>query len=128
MTMRFAKLAFALIAMGMSFGATANVFTQEVYGVAWTYTVTNGMATVGEGVSGKTAIHRDTSGGITIPSSLGGYPVVDIAQYAFQGCRYITSVAISDSVTNISFAAFNSCDSLQRHLQNLLIKECLTFV
>ena len=113
MKMKFAKLAFALIAMVMSFGVKANVFTQEVHGVVWSYTVTDGMVTVGEGVLGKTAIDRGTSGGITIPSSLGGYPVVDIALRAFQGCRYITSVAISDSVTNISSAAFSSCDSLQ---------------
>ena len=35
-----------------------------------------------------------------------------IADYAFRGCRSLTSITIPDSVTSIGYAAFTICKSL----------------
>ena len=44
---------------------------------------------------------------LTIPDS-----VTNIGDYAFCGCKSLTSVAITDSVTNIGYAAFSGCSGL----------------
>ena len=49
--------------------------TEIVDGIKWTYTVTDGKASVGGGSSSSTAVPKTTSGAIIIPSTIGGYPV-----------------------------------------------------
>ena len=71
----------------------------------YTYEVDNGEATV-------TRVSSYISGDITIPSTLGGYPVTSIADYAFDECSSLTSVTIGNSVTSIGDAAFYYCSSL----------------
>ena len=83
-----------------------------VNGVTWTYTVTNGKATVGSGSSSSPAVSTSTTGAITIPSKLGGKPVTSIGGYAFSGCSGLTSVTIPDSVTGIGGYAFSGCIGL----------------
>ena len=51
-------------------------------------------------------------GAIAIPSSLDGYPVVAIGDYAFFGVTNLTAVEIPDSVTSIGQYAFYGCTSL----------------
>ena len=76
----------------------------EVYGYYY-YEVYNGEATV-------TGVSSSISGDITIPSTLGGYPVTNIGDYAFECCDDLTSVTIPDSVTSIGEGAFFGCSSL----------------
>ena len=52
------------------------------------------------------------SGNIVIPSTLGGYPVVRINEYAFRGLTGITGIVISDTVLEIGHLAFSNCTSL----------------
>ena len=68
---------------------------------------------VNEGLTGCTITGYAGSGGeISIPSTLGGYPVTEIGWGAFEGCINITSVVIPNSVTKITAYAFARCTSL----------------
>lgn len=96
-----------LFASISAFGLTATVD-----GIKWTYTVSNGNASVGGGTSSTPAVSTSTSGAITIPSKLGGYSVTSIGKYAFYNCTSLTSVTIPDSVTIIESAAFYGCSGL----------------
>ena len=49
---------------------------------------------------------------ISIPATLGGYPVTTIGDSAFYNCSSLTSVAIPSSVTSIGHQAFFGCSSL----------------
>ncbi|MBO7207128.1 MAG: leucine-rich repeat domain-containing protein, partial [Kiritimatiellae bacterium] len=79
--------------------------TETVNGIPWEYTVSNGKATV-------TDVPETVSGSVTVPSTLGGYPVMSIGDYAFHNYRSLTSVTIPDSVTSIGEDAFWYCRSL----------------
>ena len=81
--------------------------TETVNGVEWTYTVSDGKALVG-----STAIPDTTTGHITIPSTLGGYHVTSIRNYAFYNCSRLTGVTIPDSVASIGDYAFFGCSGL----------------
>ncbi len=114
--------------------------TVTIDGITWTYTVSNGEVSIGGGSYSSTAISTITTGPIVIPSTLGGYPVRSIGDYAFYycssyycssltsvtlpdgvksignaafwGCSELTAVTIPNSVTNIGFWAFNDCPKL----------------
>ncbi|MBQ3097562.1 MAG: leucine-rich repeat domain-containing protein, partial [Kiritimatiellae bacterium] len=83
--------------------------TQYVDGITWTYTVANGKASIGNGSSASRAVSVLTSGGVTIPDSLGGCPVVSIRSCAFDNCSSLTSVTVPSSVTSIDSYAFPGC-------------------
>lgn len=81
--------------------------TATVNGIKWTYTVSNGTATVGGGIREITAVPTNTSGAIVIPSKLGGYPVTGIADEAFYWCCGLKSVTIPASVARIAETVFS---------------------
>ncbi len=70
-----------------------------------TYSVENGKATI-------TGHNGEISGELVIPSTLGGYPVTSIGNWALNGRSGLTSVTIPDSVTNIGGSAFKNCTGL----------------
>ena len=90
----------------LPFGGYAE--TEMVNGITWTYTVSNGKASLVQ-----RAVPQSTTGAITIPTTLGGNPVTSIESYAFSGCSGLTSVAIPDSVTSIESYAFSGCSGLR---------------
>lgn len=69
----------------------------------YTYSVSEEKATI-TGYDGP-------GGNVTIPSTLGGYPVTTIANSAFY-CSTLTAVTIPDSITTIEQFAFGECDYL----------------
>ncbi len=88
--------------------------TETVDGITWYYEVSGGEASLGyyDYECYNPAISTSTTGAITIPSTLGRYPVTSIGFRAFSGCSGLTSVTIPDSVTSIGEDAFSGCSGL----------------
>jgi len=84
--------------------------TEEVDGIAWTYSTKDGQSVIQGGRS--TAVPTSTVGAIEIPSSLGGCPVTGIGKSAFNGCNGLTSIIVPDSLVRIESFAFSGCSSL----------------
>ena len=94
-------------------GKGAGISKETVDGVTWRYKTVDGNAVIERRhPQFCAAISVSTTGELTIPSSLGGYPVTCIGEYAFYKCSKLTSVAIPNSVTNIEGCAFGKCDGL----------------
>lgn len=101
-----AAIPFANIS-NIMFKASATVTTEGYY----TYEISNGEATI-------TAVDSNISGKITVPTTLGNYPVTNIDEYAFYECDSITTVTISGEVVNIGANAFGYCDNLKSVIIN----------
>ncbi len=89
------------VAPGESFSIVADADSSGDY----TYTVSKRKATITD---------YNTSSGlktIYIPSTLGGYPVVEIGKDAFVWCS-AEKIIIPDSVTTIGDRAFSGCENL----------------
>lgn len=78
--------------------------TDTVDGVAWSYSVADGAATV----TGA----EPAEGTLAIPAELGECPVTGIASNAFDGCVGVTDVVVPGTVTNIGRYAFHKCTGL----------------
>ena len=104
-----------VIAFSMLFMVNAYAAWETVDGVTWKYTVSDGKASVGgDDYNSELAVSRSMAGKITIPASLGGYPVTMIGRGAFSECTLLTEVVIPDSITIIGDFAFRDCKSLTR--------------
>lgn len=71
----------------------------------YTYSVSGGEATI-------TDVDTSISGRITVPSSLGGYPVTKIYEWAFSDCDNITAVTVGSNIKTIGRGAFSYCENL----------------
>jgi hypothetical protein len=69
------------------------------------YTIADGQVTITD--------YAGFGGVVTIPESIDGDPVTDIATNAFGSNGEVTGVTIPDSVTNIGDAAFANCSVLE---------------
>ena len=72
----------------------------------YTYQIVNGEVRI-------ISFDKSVTGDITIPPSLGGYPVRTIFQYAFAECK-LTGVTIPDTVTFLDVYSFRNSTSLAR--------------
>ena len=106
---RMKRLLAAVLALAV---ATAQAETETVNGYTWTYYRINDDTAVIQGTYSSCAISPAPTGGVTIPSTLGGKPVTSIGNWAFVGCSGLTRVTIPDSVTSIGGYAFSDCSGL----------------
>ena len=90
----------------------AETQTATVDGITWTFTVQDGHAILGGGRRTVRAVDSRTSGNITVPSTLGGYPVTAVGNYAFYDCSGLTGVSLPATVTTIGKDAFNGATAL----------------
>ena len=95
-------LAFALL-LGCcpAISLQAHAVTEDYY----EYSVDNDAATIAR-------VDTSISGDITIPDTLGGYPVTAIADGAFSRCTKITGITIGNNITAIGSNAFRNCTAL----------------
>lgn len=91
------------------------VYTTTVYTVQaqFKYDVIDGRAVISDTMQ--------TSGVVSIPSVIDGYPVNEIPNGVFSGLSELTSVTIPDSVTSIGDSAFSGCSGLT----SVTIPECV---
>ena len=54
----------------------------------------------------------NADGELTIPDTLGGYPVTTIDDYAFSGCSSLTKITIPEGVKSLGEYAFSGCTGL----------------
>ena len=89
--------------------------TQEVDGVLWHYSETNGVATIlnKSGDAYVAAVDGSLKGTLTIPSMLGSSVVYRIGERAFAGCSSVTNIVIPLGVTSIGNCAFAGCTGLK---------------
>ncbi len=97
-------LTVALMLTVLPFGLFA-VPTSAATSGYYTYSVINGKASI-------TDCDTSISGNIVIPSTLGGYPVTNIGDYAFSTCDSVKSITVPNSVISIGEGAFSPCESL----------------
>ena len=101
------KLTMLVVMLFMAVSAKAA--SEEVDGVTWYYeTFSDGDKSCARIISGPVKY----AGDLTIPVSVGGYPVAEIKSSAFSGCSELTSVKIPSSVTSVGNSAFSGCSGL----------------
>ena len=132
------QLSFALLALCYSSTVNAEapkgrLCSDVIDGISWTFQITDeDTAVVGGWNDDPYAISSKTEGNIVIPDSFRGCPTVYIGWCAFSGRKYITSVSIPNTVTNIGIGAFNECKKLSsirwpselKEIRNTAFAEC----
>ena len=104
------KRLLALLVAAVS-SATPLMADEETVGrYTWTYSIEDDTAVIVNGANA--AISPEPTGAVTVPATLGGYPVTSIGFGAFFGCSGLTSVTIPNSVTSIDDSAFSGCSGL----------------
>ena len=99
----FKRLLMLLFLFTLPAALVAQTYTNN-YGI-WSYT------TDGNGTCTLTG-YTGSGGAVTTPSTINGYPVTSIGNFAFNSLSSLTIVTIPDSVTSIEGFAFNECFSL----------------
>ena len=108
-------LTVVLVAVGYISHAAINpqdLKTEIIDGLAWSYVVEDGYASVTSWNMG-TAIDPQTTGEVSVPNSLGGFPVKVIGSYAFYQMKGVTSLTIPEGVEIIDFYMCRGCTGLK---------------
>ena len=96
-------MSLVFICLGLT---AAPLYAQTLTQGNYTYMVNDGKAII-------TGFNSSYSGALTVPGSLGGYPVTEILEYAFYECMGLTSVTLPAGVTSIGPMAFYNCGGLK---------------
>jgi len=91
---------FFLLVLQMVFSSQVQAAQEGDY----TYSVTYGKATI----TGYTGV----GGAVTIPDTLGRFPVTSIGDKAFYCCNSLTNISLPQGVISIGIEAFSNCTNL----------------
>lgn len=86
----------------------------DAKGITWNYEFIPDSTEVAIVKGESQAAVVGATGEVTVPSTLGGYTVRRIGQYAFYNCSAITKVTIPSAVEYIGLHAFDGCSGLTR--------------
>ncbi len=95
----------AAIAVSLSIFILPAAASEPIEFNGYFYTVSNNEVTI-------RYVDDTVVGDVTVPSTLGGYPVTSIGASAFSGRSYITAVELPSSVNKIGDNAFSGCSNL----------------
>lgn len=82
-------------------------------GNIWLYTIEDGKAELGHWGSTPVLKNPDAEGTVSVPETLGGYPLSSIPDRAFENCRNISCIEIPATIDSIGDGAFNGCSALE---------------
>ena len=82
-------------------------------GNTWLYTVEGGKAKLGYWGSTPVLKNPDTAGTVSVPETLGGYPLSQLPDNAFENCANIECIEIPATITSIGDGVFNGCTALE---------------
>ena len=82
-------------------------------GNTWLYTVEGGKAKLGYWGSTPVLKNPDTAGTVSVPETLGGYPLSQLPDKAFEDCANIECIEIPATITTIGDGVFNGCTALE---------------
>lgn len=78
---------------------------QTINNIEWTYSIKNDEVSI-------KSVPKTTSGDISIPVKIDGYPVRRISDFAFDGCSGIAIVIIPDGIVSLGKYSFANCSNL----------------
>ena len=81
----------------------ASLGTAETEG-DFTYSISSGSAAV--------TAYTGSAAELTVPDTLGGYPVTSICYCAFRNCTSLVQITLPDGVTSIDPSTFASCTGI----------------
>ena len=94
----------------------ATVRTEKIGDYTWYYTVERGMAVLWRGrdeFHGEPCVDPKPDGRITVPSSVGGFPVGALGALAFYKCDKLTAIDLPHTLKRIGNRCFLWCVSLK---------------
>jgi len=94
---------------------TANAYDAKINGIYYNFSGSNAEVTYQKYENQRYV--SDYTGTVVIPTTVTNssgktYSVTSIGEFAFWGCKNLTSVSIPNSVTSIGFEAFHGCTNL----------------
>ena len=101
-----------LLAAVVGTGLGVQAETAEIDGIIWTYYIQRFSYDESYNYAYVTKVSGDVTGDVTIPSSLGGYPVRYIKEQAFVNCANMTSIKVPPCVQAFFEEAFRGCTGL----------------
>lgn len=114
--MKAKNLIITLLALLTSIGASAAYQWTDANGTTWSFTTSEGNATLYSGSNQSRCISGTIPANLTVPSTVyienTPYTVTSIGHSAFYQCTTLTSVTIPNSVTSIGMRSFYGCTRL----------------
>ncbi|HZJ75667.1 MAG TPA: leucine-rich repeat protein [Clostridia bacterium] len=105
------KLISIILVLAFTFMAIPFTYPLKAFAANWQDALYYETSDNGTGVI-ITDCKKTVTGALTVPSEIGGLPVVEITEWAFSNCVSLTHITIPSGITSINDATFYGCTSL----------------